>query len=89
MLNALKSLYKDVQCCVRVNGLNTEWFPVDCGLKQGCSLTPILFNFNINDLVASLTDLDVGISINGEKIAVLLYADYVVLLGENEHDLQC
>ena len=27
MLNALKSLYKDVQCCVSVNGLNTELFP--------------------------------------------------------------
>ena len=35
------------------------------------------------------TDLDFGISINGEKIAVLLYADDVVLLSESEHDLQC
>ena len=29
------------------------------------------------------------LDINGEKIAVLLYADDVVLLSENEHDLQC
>ena len=34
MLNALMSLYKVVQCCVRVNELNTEWFPLDCGIKQ-------------------------------------------------------
>ena len=49
MLNALKSLYKDVQCCVRVNGLNTEFFPVECGSIQGSSLSPVLCYFYIND----------------------------------------
>ena len=39
-------------------------------------------------MVSKLSSLDVGISINGEKVCFLLYADDVVLLGENEHDLQ-
>lgn len=38
-------------------------------------------------MVAKLANLDVGI-INGEKLAILLYADEVVLLGENEQDWQ-
>ena len=33
MYNALTSLYDGVQCCVRVNGLKTNWFTVNCGLK--------------------------------------------------------
>ena len=32
--------------------------------------------------------LDVGIDIDGEKLAILLYADDIVLLAENENDLQ-
>ena len=45
----------------------TDWFSVGCRLKQGCSLTPILFNFYINYLVSSLSSLGVGVGINDEK----------------------
>ena len=44
MYNALLSLYEDAKCCVKVNGFYTDWFSVRCGLKQGCCLSPILFN---------------------------------------------
>jgi hypothetical protein len=45
MLKAVKSLYKSVSACVRINGHLTEWFEVRSGLRQGCSLSPILFKF--------------------------------------------
>ena len=38
ILNAIKSLYDGVKCCVRINGLKTGFFDVGCGLKQGCTL---------------------------------------------------
>ena len=47
MLNAIFSLYNKVQSCVRINGNLTEWFDVNCGLKQGCILSPILFDIYI------------------------------------------
>ena len=72
---------------LRLNGFETEWFPVDCGLKQGCSLSPILFNFFINDLVTKISAMELGTDIDGEKVAILLYADDVVLMCEDE-DLQ-
>ena len=88
MLTALLSIYKDVKCCIRLNGFKTDWFNVDCGLKQGCSLSPILFNLYVNDLVTQITELGLGIDIDGEKVAVLLYADDLVILSETEDDLQ-
>ena len=51
LYNTLSSLYDGVQCCVRVNGLKTNWFTVNCGLKQGCNLSTLLFNLFINDQV--------------------------------------
>ena len=34
ILASLQSLYKNVKCTVRVNGQQTDWFDVNCGLKQ-------------------------------------------------------
>ena len=52
ILNALKSLYVDVQSCVRVNGYYSEWFDISNGLKQGSILSPLVFSlYNISDLV--------------------------------------
>ena len=88
MLQAIFSLYNNVQSCVRINGNLTDWFDVKCGLKQGCVLSPLLFNIFINDLVDDVKKLNVGINIGNDKVCVLLYADDVVFLTENENDLQ-
>lgn len=88
MYRALIAIYDNVRCSVRLNGIYTEWFEVKCGLKQGCSLSSILFNLYINDLIQRIADLNVGIEIDGQKVGILAYADDVVLLTETEADLQ-
>ena len=45
-------------------------------------------NYTINDLAETLKRLNIGITVNGKNICVLLYADDIVLLAENEKDLQ-
>ena len=50
MYNAIKSLYSCVSSCIIINGLKTDWFDVTTGLRQGCCLSPLLFNIFINDL---------------------------------------
>ncbi len=47
---ALKSIYCNVQCSVRLNGILSDCFTVRMGLKQGCLLSPLLFSIYINDL---------------------------------------
>ena len=50
-------------------------------------ITPrFVFKTLLNELVSSLSQLDVGIDTNGEKIAILMYGD-VTLLSENEQEL--
>ena len=85
---SILSLYDNVECCVNVNGFFTDWFSVNCGLKQGCCLSTLFFNLYINDLVTMVNALNVGVDIGAEKVAVMLYADDLVLIAENEYELQ-
>ena len=88
LLDAIKALYNNVQSSVKLNGPTTDWFNVNCGLKQGCSLSPILFNLYINDLALKIDALGQGVKIDDDTVSVLLYADDVVLIAETEANLQ-
>ena len=61
LFNSIKSLYSSIFSCVRVNKLHTDWFDVKCGLRQGCILSPILFNLYINDLALYMKSFNVGV----------------------------
>ena len=88
LLNAIKSLYDNILCSVKLN--TTDWFEdlVACGLKQGCSLSPMLFNLYINDLALKVDALSKGEEIDDTRVSVLMYADDIVLMAESEADLQ-
>jgi hypothetical protein len=82
MNTAVKSLYASIQSCLRVNGFHTTWFDVKCGLRQGCSLSPTLFNNFINDLKTQLLALGKGVYIDSERVALMMYADDLVRMPE-------
>jgi len=44
LLRAINSLYWECEACVRVDGEESEWFEVKQGVRQGCPLSPWLFN---------------------------------------------
>ena len=62
---------------------------VICGLKQGCIISPLLFNLFVNDFAMQINSLGKGINYGDEQLSLLMYADDMVLLCENEADLQC
>ena len=88
MYKAILSLYNNTMSCVQINQMLTNWFQVTSGVKQGDTLSPTLFSIYINDLAKVLKESGIGIDVNGYKVCVLLYADDLVLLADNEKDLQ-
>ncbi len=84
----IKSLYSELKCAVLIHGNCSEWFDVNVGLRQGCLLSPLLFNMYINDLIADVKGNCSGFPIGGVNVCAFLYADDLVFLARNERDLQ-
>ena len=84
----IKSLYNHPLSCIKVNSYTTDWFETENGVRQGDSLSPTLFAIFINDLAKEINNLNIGIPAGDRKVSILLFADDIVILGENEPDLQ-
>ncbi len=44
LLTGIKALYEGSQACVRVESRVSQWFEIRQGVRQGCVLSPVLFN---------------------------------------------
>ncbi len=75
LLKVLQSLYQYVECCIRMHEVYRDWFLVKLGLKQGCILSPSLFNLYLNGLVTRIKRRGLGVEVDGVMAALLLYAD--------------
>ena len=66
----------------------SKWFNINAGLRQGCSLSPILFNRFINDLACKLIVSVPDHCLSFYFLCILLYADDIVFLSDSENGRQ-
>ena len=80
----LRSLYEDQEATVRTAHGTSDWFQIGKGVRQGCILSPCLFNFFAEYIMrnARLDEAQVGIKISGRNINNLRYADDTTLMAE-------
>jgi hypothetical protein len=60
----------------------SDSIPIQNGLKQGCALSPLLFNFALEHAIRKVQENQVGLKLNGTH-RLLAYADDANLLGDN------
>ena len=82
----LKNLYADQEATVRTGHGTTDWFQIGKGVRQGCILSPCLFNLYAEYMMrnAGLEEAQAGIKIAGRNINNLRYADDTTLMAEIE-----
>ena len=86
----LGNLYAGQEATVRTGHGITDWLQIGKGVRQGCILSPCLFNFYAEYIMrnAGLEGVQAGIKIAGRNINNLRYADDTTLMAESEEELK-
>ena len=87
-LESLKSLYRGDYVVSDVNGIPTKPCYLGRGLRQGCSLSPILFALFVADMSMELHLSSLGIKMHKVCISCLFFADDVVLVARDADGLR-
>ena len=83
VVELLRTLYDDQESAVRTTCGDSTWFKIEQGVRQGCILSPHLFNAYAEYIMRlALENCSSGISIGGRTINNLRYADDTTLLTE-------
>ena len=86
----LRNLCAGQEATVRTGHGATDWFQIGKGVRQGCILSPCLFNLYAEYIMrnAGLEEVQAGIKIAERNINNLRYADDTLLKAESEEELQ-
>ena len=85
----LPDLYACQEATLRTGHGTTDWFQIGKEVRQGCLLSPCLFNFYAEYIMrnAGLEEAQAGIKIVRRNINNLRYADDTTLVAESEEEL--
>ena len=86
----LRNLYAGQEATVRTGRGTTDWFQIGKVLRQGCILSPCLFNLYAEYIMRNtgLEEAQAGIKIARRNINNLRYADDTTLMAESEEELK-
>ena len=86
----LRNLYAGQEATVRTRHGTTDWLQIGKGVRQGCILSPCLFNLYAEYIMrnAGLEEAQTGNKIAGRNINNLRYVDDSTLMAESEEELK-
>ena len=86
----LRNLYAGEEATVRTGHGTTDWFQIKKGVRQGCILSPCLFNFYAVYIMknAGPDEAQAGIKIARRNINNLRYSDDTTLMAESKEEIK-
>ena len=94
LIDLIKDIYTNASTTVKTSKLDeTDSIPIHAGVKQGCPISPILFNLSSELLIRTVKskcveNSTIPFQLHGQPISVLAYADDLVLVSRTRQGLQ-
>ena len=85
--NIIKNIYTNDKICIKHEDKVTDAFDVNLGVKQGCILSPLLFNIFLADLPQILDNDIKSTNPTFQHPSCIFWADDIVLFSQNEEGL--
>ena len=84
-INIIKAIHERPTANIILNGLKLKSFPTRSGTRQGCPLSPLLFNIVLEVLATAIRQEKAikGIQIRKEEMKLSLFADDMIVYMEN------
>lgn len=89
LITRTEEIMREVKSRVRIGKEMGEVFWTARGVRQGCPLSPIIFNIVLADLEEEMGKVKWGgVRLGGGRVYTLAYADDMVLLAEGENEMR-
>ena len=86
--NIIKDIYQKDESCIKLGNQYTTAFQINLGVRQGCVLSPLLFNIFMADLARKLQMAEGKVKVNDTEVSSIFWADDIILLSESENGLR-
>ena len=83
VISTILEMYTESYTYISVGGKTTRLIKVNSSIKQGCPLSPLLFNLIIDDLMVKMKKLGIAIKFGDQLVSVMAFADNLALITEH------
>ena len=89
LTRCIRSLYEDAESAVLIGDTFSPWFHTEVGVRQGCPLSPDLFNLFLEQIMAEVLEpVESTVSVCGRVINNLRFADDIDLIAGCPQELE-
>ena len=88
VVQVIKALYKENNVKFTLGDISTKWIKNNVRVRQGCRISPTLFNLYLEELITRIRKAGNGVKVGDRRLGCLAYADDVILMSENNEHME-